>query len=248
MGVFTIGLKSYFIDSPTILFIHPNDVISWRNLSDVSAGYYCLFQKSLIAEDPIIKASIDKYGLFADKSKSVITLNDSDIDPLNDLFVKMQAEEVNNGFLRIDAMTAYLQLIMVHCSRIKEFMPSTTVNGELEHVYHFFEILENETSNIRKSIPIRTKTAKEFAAQLSLHPNYLNALLKKHTGQTVSTHITGRFLEESKILLLQTDWSLGDISYSLGFSDAPNFYTFFKKNTGINPSEFRNHRSLLIPS
>ncbi|WP_416340481.1 hypothetical protein [Proteiniphilum sp.] len=28
----------------------------------------------------------------------------------------------------------------------------------------------------------------------------------------------------------------------------PNFYTFFKKNTGINPSEFRNQRSFAIQS
>lgn len=32
-GIFTMGLNTYYIDEPTILFIHPNDIISWKNLS-----------------------------------------------------------------------------------------------------------------------------------------------------------------------------------------------------------------------
>lgn len=91
---------------------------------------------------------------------------------------------------------------------------------------------------------MRIKTAKEFAAALSVHPNHLNALLKKHTGQNLSTHIRSRLLEEAKILLLQTDWSLQDIGYSIGFADQPNFHLFFKKNTGLTPSEFRKSQHL----
>lgn len=30
IGVFTMGLNTYYIDEPTILFIHPNDIISWK--------------------------------------------------------------------------------------------------------------------------------------------------------------------------------------------------------------------------
>lgn len=241
VGVFTLGLNSFFIEKPTILFIHPNDIISWRNLSDESAGYFCLFKKSLIAEQPLLKSVIDKYGFFSNKNKSVICLKQSEVLLLNDLFEKMQTEEDNNNHLFEDAMCAYMQLIMVHCSRITNYPSPDVVPDELGHIHHFFELLENETAKVNKTTPIRIKTAKEYAAHLSLHPNYLNALLKKHTGQTISTHITGRLLEESKILLLQTDWSLQEISYSLGFSDVPNFHAFFKKNTGVNPAEFRRH-------
>jgi AraC-like DNA-binding protein len=72
-----------------------------------------------------------------------------------------------------------------------------------------------------------------------MHPNYLNAVLKKHTGQNASTHIRNRILDEAKALLVQTDWSLQDISFSVGFAEQPNFSQFFKKNTGFTPAEFR---------
>lgn len=99
--------------------------------------------------------------------------------------------------------------------------------------------MDKEMSSINIDTPIRIKTAKEFAASLSVHPNHLNSLLNKHTGQNVSTHIKSKLLEQSKVLLLQTDWSLQDISYTMGFTEQPNFNLFFKKNTGITPAEFR---------
>lgn len=83
------------------------------------------------------------------------------------------------------------------------------------------------------------RTAKEFAYDLSVHPNYLNALLKKHTGQNAGTHIRNRLLDEAKALLIQTDWTLQDISCSIGFAEQPNFNIFFKKNTGHNTSRIQ---------
>jgi len=48
-------------------------------------------------------------------------------------------------------------------------------------------------------------------------------------------------LEESKILLVQTDWSIQQIGFAIGFADQPNFSYFFKKNAGITPAEFRKN-------
>lgn len=238
-GVFTMGLSTYYIDEPTILFIHPNDIISWKNLSDVSGGFYCLFRKSFINDHPQLKATIDKYGLFSEKKKSVIRLSVAEVPAVSDLFVRMQEEELSGNQLRDDAMQAYLQLLMVASARVANFPEPDSVSEEFRHVHEFFQLLEEETTRINYTSPIRIKTAKEFAASLSLHPNHLNTLLKKHTGQNVSTHIRNRLLEASKILLRQTDWPLQDIAYSVGFSEQPNFNLFFKKNTGFTPAEFR---------
>jgi AraC-like DNA-binding protein len=113
--------------------------------------------------------------------------------------------------------------------KIGNFPKPDNVSDEYKFVHQFFQLLEQETTGINYTTPIRIKTAKEFAANLSVHPNHLNALLKKHTGQNISTHIKNRLLEEAKVLLLQTDWNLQDIGYSIGFADQPNFNLFFKK-------------------
>ncbi|ACU59190.1 AraC family transcriptional regulator [Chitinophaga pinensis] len=240
-GVFTMGLNTYYLDEPSILFIHPNDIISWRNLSEESGGYYCLFRRSFLTEFPALKAGMDKFSLFTDKSKSVIRIPAAEVPVLEQLFARMKAEEVTGGKLSGDSMQAYLQLIMVESVKRASFPPPDNVSEEYRHVHEFFRLLEEETGGINREHPIRIRTAKEFAADLSVHPNHLNALLKKHTGQNVSTHIKNRLLDETKVFLLQTDWSLQEIGYSIGFAEQPNFNAFFKKNTGLTPAEFRKN-------
>lgn len=238
-GIFTMGLNTYYIEEPTLLFIHPNDIISWKNLSDQAGGYYVLFKKSYVTGHPQLKATIDKFGLFTQKHKSVIRLAEHEIPVLNQLFVSMKNEELSDSGFKEDAMQAYLQLLIVEAMKVARFPKPDAVTEEYNHIHQFFNLLEKETSGINYENPIRLKTAKEFASDLSVHPNHLNALLKKHTGQNVSTHIRNRLLEEAKVLLLQTDWTLQNISYSIGFAEQPSFNLFFKKNTGVTPTEFR---------
>jgi len=238
-GVFTMGLNTYYIEEPTLLFIHPNDIISWKNLSDEPGGYYVLFKKTFINHNPQLKAVIDKFALFVDKPKSVIRLTESEVPLISQYFQKMLEEELGNSEFKEDAIQAFLQLLMVESMKVARYPKPDEVTEDYTHVHHFFDLLERETAGINYSTPIRIKTAKEFAHNLDVHPNYLNALLKKHTGQNASTHIRNRLLDEAKALLIQTDWSLQDISYSIGFAEQPNFNLFFKKNTGITPAEFR---------
>jgi AraC-like DNA-binding protein len=239
VGVFTMGLNTYFIEKPTILFIHPNDIISWKNLSEINKGYYCLFKKTFLNEYPQLKTAIDKYTVFTDKTKSIISLSQTASSGLESIFIKLYEEELAGNKFKEDAMQVYLQLLLVESIKIGNFPKPDSVSDEYKYVHRFFQLLEEETTHINYTTPIRIKTAKEFAAGLSVHPNHLNALLKKHTGQNISTHIKNRLLEETKVLLLQTDWSLQDIGYSIGFADQSNFNLFFKKNTGVTPAEFR---------
>jgi AraC family transcriptional activator of pobA len=239
-GVFTMGLNTYYIEEPTILFIHPNEIISWKKLSeDGGGGHYVLFKKAFVNAHQHLKATIEKFGVFNDNDKKILRLSEKDLLVLNHLFESLERDELSDSEYKEESMQAYLQLLMVESLKIGRHPKPDSVSEDYSRIHHFFDLLERETSNINYSNPIRLRTAKEFAADLALHPNYLNAILKKHTGQNVSTHIRNRLLEETKALLLQTDWTMQDIGFSVGFAEQPNFNSFFKKNTGFTPSEFR---------
>jgi AraC family transcriptional activator of pobA len=106
-GIFTMGLNTYYIEEPTLLFIHPNAIISWKNLSEESGGYYVLFKKSFINHHLQLKAVIDKFALFADKSKSVLRLTESEVPRISQYFERMQEEELSKGDFKEDAMQAF---------------------------------------------------------------------------------------------------------------------------------------------
>lgn len=174
-----------------------------------------------------------------DLLRDLIRLLPADITVLKGIFASMEQEDVPDGCLNEAAIRSYLQLLMIRSSHISEFKEPDHIPDEYNYVHEFFQLLEKETANVHYTHPVTMKTAKEFAASLDVHPNYLNTLLKKHTGQNVSTHIRNRLLEEAKLLLLQTDWTLQDVGYSIGFAEQPNFSLFFKKNVGVTPAEFR---------
>ncbi|RYG06517.1 MAG: AraC family transcriptional regulator [Chitinophagaceae bacterium] len=240
IGLFTSGLNTYYVDKPTILYIHPSDIITWKNLTPGEVGgYYVLFRKTFSDEQPMLKTTIEKYGLFNDNIRKVIRLTNERTAVICELFEKMKSEEISLQRYNEDAIQTYIQLLMLESSREASFPEPDTVSEEFRHVHAFFELLEKETARINYDQPIRLRSAKEFALSLSIHPNHLNALLKKHTGENLSTQIKNRLLEESKVLLLHTDWSLQDIAVSIGFAEQSNFNQFFKKHTGVTPNSFR---------
>lgn len=178
--------------------------------------------------------------------KRIIRLSDPAFQTLQSLFGKLLNEAVTGGDIAEESMPAYLQLILLESLKGSRYPAPDEVTDDYRHVHDFFKLLEQETAMINLDYPVRTRTAHQYAEQLGLHPNYLNTLLRKHTGQTVSTHIKNRLLEESKALLLQTDWTLGEIGQCIGFAEQPNFSQFFKKQVGITPNEFRRSPVSLI--
>lgn len=245
VGIFTVGVKTYHIDEPTILFIHPNEIISWKNLTidSSSTGHFCLFKIDFADQHSRLKIVLDKYGFFSGNNKSVTSLPEATVEYINNIFLQMHAEQESISQFKEDAIQAYIQLIMVNVQKIADYKTPDVIHDEYKHIYNFFQLLEKETTNINYNTPIRLKTAAEFANSLSIHPNYLNAILKKNTGQNLSIHIQNRLLEESKVFLLRTEWTLQNIGYAIGYADQPNFSRFFKKHTGITPAKFRSSYS-----
>ena len=105
----------------------------------------------------------------------------------------------------------------------------------MDIIKRFCELVENNFTQQR--------TVKFYAEQLNMHPNYLNSVIKKHTGETAKESIQNRLILEAKYLLHTTDLSIKEISHRVGFDD-PNYFTsFFTRLEKMSPG---NYRSLFI--
>jgi AraC-like DNA-binding protein len=63
--------------------------------------------------------------------------------------------------------------------------------------------------------------------------------VRETTEKTTTQLIAERVLQESKILLKHSAWTVSEIAYALGFSEVTHFNNFFKKHTQLNPLKFR---------
>lgn len=83
-------------------------------------------------------------------------------------------------------------------------------------------------------------TAGKIAPELNMSAEYLNDMMKRETGKSVSEYIQLKRILMAKELLLSTGMPIGDISSMLGFCAESCFNTVFKKITGCTPCEYRN--------
>ncbi|MBO9566983.1 MAG: AraC family transcriptional regulator [Niastella sp.] len=244
-AVLMAGPEQYNITAPAIVCLHPRDIISWKLHNEEPVAAKAIYIRQEALRNSSVRSVMKQCRLFdpAANRVAVVSLS-NDLTVLMQYFVQMQ-ETANKKEYPVEFLVGYLQLLFVEIRQRCLTAPAKSAANLPAQVKQFFELLENETARLSAANPLQLKTAKEYAMQLAVHPNYLNAIIKKHTGQNVSTHIKTRLVEEAKSLLLQTDWTIKEISYMIGFSDPPNFSMFFKSNTGQTPADFRN-RSISI--
>ena len=94
-------------------------------------------------------------------------------------------------------------------------------------------------TRLSRDEPVKLKKPADFASELAVHINHLNAVVRETTGKSTRQLIAGRLLNESKALLYYSDWSVADIAYSLGFEYPNHFTAFFKRITGQTPLSLR---------
>ena len=75
------------------------------------------------------------------------------------------------------------------------------------------------------------------AAELS--PHHLLRLFKRIYGETPHQLVTKRRLEHAKFLLTNTDRSVTDICFDIGFQSLGSFSTLFKTHLGVSPAHYR---------
>lgn len=80
---------------------------------------------------------------------------------------------------------------------------------------------------------------KDAAAYVQLSPSYFSTLFCEVVGTSFREHLCHIRIEESKQLLLSTDYSLTDIAVSVGFPDQSYFCKAFKNATGLSPRKYR---------
>lgn len=87
---------------------------------------------------------------------------------------------------------------------------------------------------------IKTANLVEFALSQNYNPNYMGRLIKKKTGQSFSKMLNLFRLTRAQKLLTDTDLTIEEISYELGYSSPSGLYRLFYATFGIKPNEYRN--------
>lgn len=84
---------------------------------------------------------------------------------------------------------------------------------------------------------------KWYAEQLCTSPDALSIKLKRIYKKNASQIINEHLLAEAKTLLCHSEGSIQDVSETLHFSDQAAFCKFFKRCSGMSPSEYKKRHA-----
>jgi AraC-like DNA-binding protein len=235
------GRKNIDFQDGNLICIAPNQLIEIENeveSKENKIGWGVFFHPDLIRATSL-NEKMNSYTFFSYEISEALHLSDKEKNILLECVQKIDLELKEN----IDThsqqiIVSTIELLLNYCSRfygrqlITRSPENKSVIAQIEAILsHYFS---DKTSE--KGLP----TVKYLAQKVNLSPNYLSDLLKKETGKNAQEHIHFYLIEEAKNRLLNTDLSINEIAYHLGFDYPQYFNKLFKQKIGHTPKEFRN--------
>lgn len=82
-------------------------------------------------------------------------------------------------------------------------------------------------------------TQEEVSGIVGLSSTYFSALFKKEEGEGFAKYLTGVRMEQAKILLRESTYSVSEICRRVGYNDLKHFTHNFEKAAGLKPAAYR---------
>lgn len=233
--------QCFEVNESVLVFTNPMVPYYWERVTEVQQGYICIFTESFFSRFGNIK----EYPVFQFPGAAVVPLNKEQAALYNDLFIRMLNELESDYVYKYDLLRNLLMEVIHGAQKMQPAIGMAHIGSNAaERISSIFaELLERQFPIEINNQVIRLNTPADFAKQLNIHVNHLNKALKEVTGQTTSQLISERVLQEAKIILRSTNWTIAEIAWSLGFEEPNHFSSFFKSRTKVTPINFRKSQS-----
>ncbi|SDS67218.1 transcriptional regulator, AraC family [Mucilaginibacter mallensis] len=228
----TIDGSAYDFPKDSLVTLLFNQSFSFENSTNIVAWqfnreFYCIIDHD---------SEVSCVGfLFSTTDHLFIKLNDEakqKLQLLADIFIE---EFKTSDNIQNEMLLVLLKRLISYVTRLAKlgYAPVKRLPDERFHTIRKFNLLVE--ANFRSEHAVSF-----YAEQLCKSPKTLSNLFAIFNQKTPSQIIQERIVAEAKRLLYYTDRSIKHITFELGFEDVSYFSNFFKKNTGVSPSDFRN--------
>jgi AraC family transcriptional activator of pobA len=239
-GNLRYGCNYYDYQEGTLVFVAPGQVIGLENDgSDFQPkGYALLFHPDLILGTSLGK-HIQNYSFFSYEVFEALHLSESEKKVVMDCFNKIELEiqrPIDKHSKKL--IVANIELFLDYCTR---FYDRQFITRDHAHkgILEKFEHLLNEYFASDKPQTLGLPSVAYCADQLNLSANYFGDLIKKETGKTAQEYIHFKLMNIAKEKIFDTQKSVSEIAYELGFKYPQHFSRSFKQYVGYTPNEYR---------
>jgi len=229
--------RVFQVQRQALSFSNPQIPYKWEHRDTIRSGVFCIFNTHFFHQ----YGNLNQYAIFQPGGTHIFELTDEQVDQVT-VFYKRMFEEINSDYIYKYDVLRTIVFELIHFAM--KLQPSATLdkqplNASQRIATLFLELLERQFPIDDTHRQISLRTASDYAQQLHVHVNHLNRAVKEITEKTTTQLIAERLVQEAKILLKHSAWTVSEIAYTLGFKETTHFNNFFKKHVSISPLQFR---------
>ena len=136
----------------------------------------------------------------------------------------------------LSIIRSYIQVVITKLFRIK-------AKDQLVFDDHKYLAMFLRLQGLIEKECFRHKKVSFYAQQMGVTAKTLNNVTQSILHKTTKSVINDIVIIQSKRLIINSNESLTQIAYQVGFEDPTNFFKYFRKYTGMSPSQFKaNHQ------
>jgi AraC family transcriptional activator of pobA len=232
-GELLTGIYKFKATRNTLVVIPSRVISSSSNWAFDTRGFVLLFNLDFFLENKFSHQLIGNKKILTKTNQPYIHLTADQSEEVVRIFESILLEKKQTGVDNNELIAVKIIELLILCERLFELGQSSTASKPFaEIIKRFVDLLDAHFST--------EHTVKFYAEKLAMHPNHLNALIKKHTGLSAKESIQNRILLEIIYLLNTTKLPIKQISNQMGFNDPNYFTTFFKRSENISPLSYRS--------
>lgn len=234
------GNTKYDYNKGDVVCLAPGQVIGIEDNGTIlrPQGYALFFDPEFIHGTSLGK-NINSYGFFSYSVNESLHLSSKERETFIEC-LKLIKGELSHDIDRITRhlVCSYIEILVNYCQRFyeRQFVTREPINSEL---LTKFESLLNDYfkhDNSRRGLP----SVAYCASELCLSANYFGDLIKKETGITAQSYIRQHIINATKEALADTEKSISEISYEIGFQYPQHMSRMFKQEVGLTPAQYRS--------
>lgn len=244
------GQFADFPEGSSIFFNTPFQLLSWDIVPNWS-GYYLMFSQDFVAQSPVLSQLLSLFPYLKMEKSIPFEIPHQQLDQILSIYQNIWDEYNGNATDKFQIIEAQVYLLLCIVKRLfekqvdQDMAKSSLKAADLKLLSRYQTLIQTSFyPDTKHETFANIHSTSYYAQKLSVHPNHLNATVKKITGLTALNHLHNHLLILSKSYLAQTDWSIKEIAYTLFFDSPNNFSSFFKRYTKLTPLEYRKSVNL----
>ena len=226
------------ISGYSIVFTDPLTRSTFKTDDENFEGKYCICTENFLRGNA--KVNLHQWPVFHQRDIFVKELTSSDYEQIKTYFYSIE-EEKDSAYIFKEELIRSRIFDIIHYVQ-KKLPTSIVIRQQNDDTLHeqFLKQLEIAFFEVSPKKPLKGKTPAYFAALLNCSVDKLNLAIKQASGKTTQQMIHERLIEEAGVFLKYSDLSMKEIAWTLRFQETSHFLNFYKKHTGVTPTEHRN--------